>query len=287
MAINLRLKLLRRNRFDDATLTSNVTALRPLANLKDEILLRKWRGDGVSNVQVTAQLSSENPWNIGAVAVAGSNLTPAGTIKVESGTNGSTWTAQTTINAGTSTLGYGSGGYGESGYGGYGSPEDRQEPEGRVLSAFFDPVINHQWWRYTFADASNTDLFIEAGRIFAGPYLEPTLNFSNLQVALVDPSSKERSPAGVSWKDRRTIRRRVSFGWSDTTMDKSEVFSSWIFNLSKVGTSRSLIAVFMPTDSTGAKDWLAIYGEFEDLPTFQNAGHNIYTTDQIVFEEVF
>lgn len=286
MAVTSVMKLLRRNRVDNATLSSNVSVLKPLANIQDEILKRKTRLNGTSNVQLTVQILGGSPWNINVVVVAGTNLTPAATILVESSPDGSAWTTETTITIESPVNNFNQGGFGDLGFGGYNDEETRQDPPQKAY--FYMPAtgVNNDWWRLTFNDTGNAAGYIEVGRVGLGTMLEPTYNITEFEIGIEDPSSKERSPSGVSWKDKKDVWRTASFAW-DKAMPKADVFAPWLFNISKVGISTPLFAFFAPTDTTKMKDWLVMYGEFQSLSGFRWHAATIYSTGRLVFEEVY
>ena len=114
-------------------------------NVVNVFVAKKWRTTGDAAEWIKFDLGSAK--KITQVAIFGHNLTDASVITLEAHAS-DTWVAPTYSKVLT---------WGEF-----------------CITEYIDQTF--QWWRITFADASNPDTYIEIGRICMGEYVEPTVN---------------------------------------------------------------------------------------------------------------
>lgn len=111
------------------------------------------------------------------------------------------------------------------------------------LVFFLDETF--RWWRITFADAGNSDGYLQIGRVAAGIYYEPPRDIrGNYRFRGADPSVRDRVPgAYVPAVSRRRFRTvDVSFPYI-TQAQNDKLFA--IF--SKIGNEQPLIVSVNPT----------------------------------------
>lgn len=133
------------NLLDDASLTASSTATGYSADyLKDIHLSAKWRSTGDTSENIVVDLGSA--MSVDSIAILGHNLTSGATLKIQ-GNDTDAWGAPSVDETITA------------------SADD--------IVHFFTSA-SHRYWRFTFADASNPDGYIEAGRLFVGGYTEVT-----------------------------------------------------------------------------------------------------------------
>ena len=85
-------------------------------------------------------------------------------------------------------------------------------------SVMFEHIVfclseTYQWWRITFADASNPDGYIQIGRVYAGEFYEFTRNYNaNVERSWFDPSEGDDTPGRQDYKRSRKRYRRYTLG---------------------------------------------------------------------------
>lgn len=174
---------------------STVTALTespayPASNVQDQRLTTVFRSTAVTSQTVTINLGSAR--SVDTIAILAHNITSSATITVAANTSDS-WpgaTSQTvTWNAGT-------------------------------MLKFFT-AASYQYWQFQISDATNTDGYLQIGRLYLGNYIDidpsSLLNFKVTKArtdnVIHGPNRQKFASIGYSWR-----RFELDFPRSNTTM---------------------------------------------------------------------
>ena len=262
MSLNGNLILCANNLLTAATLSSNQAVLRALANLQDPIRLVKTRLNGVSNVQITADLGSAQDWQ--AVIIFDTNMTAAGTIEVRSSIDN--FSSSNTLE-GTITIG--------------------AQPFQLCHPFFLADSVSSRYARFVCDDASNPDGYIELGVGYLGPVQEFSNNFAfGAQIEAVDATQVVYSPAGAPHRTPGAKWRRVT--WSLLSLSEAEGWQTFLDLIMDLGVSKDCFLCLWPTHSdTALLKRGTLYGAFTQVgglvakPTVAQ----IYSVNQLGFEE--
>ena len=209
--------------WDAATITSSSESSADLAddNAVHDHVSKPWRTTGISAEWIKFDLGGAT--NLTVFSMFSFNLTASATVTLEGNATDS-----------------------------WGSPTYSQvltvatDADGNVLERIvFYLNETFQWWRLTIADATNTDAYIDVGRVMAGAYYEPTRNIGDaFSISLVDPSEGARIPGRQSfYKDRKKFRR-ASVGF--TLFDQTQA-DKWAAIFNKVGNTKPVVLSINPT----------------------------------------
>lgn len=164
---------------------SQVVSL-PAANLGTAALAQVWRSNGSNSTNVQVDLGTALA--CGAIALLFCNLTAAATFRV-----------RTSNNSNMSSPDIDSGTIGVSGY---------LNTTTRQLVYPFAAASTRRYIRIDLADA--TLVYIEAGKLVAGPVSQPGKNYAHgWRWGAVDPSASGTSIGGQDWAALRRIKRKV------------------------------------------------------------------------------
>lgn len=244
--------------WDAATITSS-SETGDLAddNVVDDRVAKPWRTTGVSSEWIKFDLGSAV--SLTCLGMFGFNLTSSATVTLQANSIDD-WTTppfDQTLTLVTDT-------------------------DGNVLERLvhFPSTSAYQYWRVTFADASNSDGYIEVGRIKAGSYYEPSRNFrEDFSVAFVDPSQGEEQPGIVgTWRERTIFRQAsVSFEFMSETQ-----FREFETLYRKVGKRKPIIVALDPINRPSK---MSMYCTLKDTLPLRHILVEQYGTGTIVFEE--
>lgn len=163
---------------------------------------------------------------VNAVVLYNHNLTNAGQYRLRAYTDATEMAADTTGDGTASvyggswldvgdapTIGYSSGDYGLFGYGGYGNTDWQRY---KYLLVTLATPVYCQFWKLFLTDISNSDGYIEGGRLMVSRYYQPEVNFDwGYGFEWVDPSIQTRTRSGVMRTESRNPYRKVdvNYGW--------------------------------------------------------------------------
>lgn len=191
------------NKADAAAVTagSEITTL-PGSNVQQRHLSKKWYTAAAVN-------SSYLVFDLGAslscqlLAVLGTNLTSAATVRVRASVTDPTATGSLATDTGVVSAGV------KDGYG--------------AIYKDLAAAVASRYWRIDLADASLTQLKI--GRVFLGPRWAPSVNQEyGWQVRVADESLVDQSYGGQEYDDVRPQRRVLTFGLN--WMDEAEMYDN-------------------------------------------------------------
>ena len=141
------------NLIDSATLTeSNEDLIYPVENVQNQRLAKPWRTTVLTSLTVTVDMAATA--SVTMAAIIGHNLTSAATLTI-SGNTASSFVSPAFTTSMTSV--------------------------GGVILKYFDQQ-DFRYWQYAIDDPTNSDAYVEIGRLWAGVYwqVEPesTLDFT-------------------------------------------------------------------------------------------------------------
>jgi hypothetical protein len=154
-------------------------------------------------------------------------------------------------------------------------------PRAGIIFAFLDSQ-NDQYHRFNFQDASNSDGYIEMGRVFIGEYFEPGDNFhENYTTRVADKSITTESEGNYFFSDEKEKRRELMLSWtSPISLDLTdrENFEE-LFDYA--GTSRDFILLM---DHANQPGW-TYYGRLKRDPVYRNVHSNDWYEMTLEFVE--
>lgn len=214
------------NRIDAATFGAygSWSTTLPLTNIKTRSLSRKARSTNAANSSTKLRFSLDSARVIGSVAIVNHNMQ-----------KNATWRYRVYSDSGYSTLLYDSGTINVWPLMPYGSYEwedenfwDLQLSDEEIalftktLTYVPDTIASAQYYQIEFFDSTNTDGYVELGRIFVGSIYKPTLNMS-LGASIGDETNTvvDVALSGAEFFDRRTSYRVAQFTLDHLTYNES------------------------------------------------------------------
>lgn len=246
------MKILYDNLLDDATLTeSSEDGNYPAEYVQDQDLAATWRTTGDTSENIVIDLGAAA--SVDCAAIFGHNLTASATIKIQ-GHTADSWASpdvDETITAAT-----------------YG------------LMHFFTSA-SKRYWRFTFADASNPDGYIEIGRLMVGANLTITKSFTRSFTEKNVDTSERYFAQGGQVRGVKGYRRReysLSFPyWTSSMLDDIKTMIDTVYKS---------MPIAVALDEDNMDDLNPLYCVIDgDM----SAGHiyNYKFTGQLDFREVF
>ena len=214
------------NRIDAATFAAygSWSTTLPLTNIKTRSLSRKARSTNAANSSTKLRFSLDSARVIGSVAIVNHNMQ-----------KDATWRYRVYSDSGYSTLVYDSGTINVWPLMPFGSYEwedenfwDLQLSDEEIalftktLTYVPDTIESAQYYQIEFFDSTNTDGYVELGRIFVGSIYQPTLNMS-LGASIGDEANTiiDVALSGAEFFDRRTSYRVAQFTLDHLTYNES------------------------------------------------------------------
>lgn len=245
--------------WDGATITSSSEASTDLAddNVVHDFVSLPWRTTGDTSEWVKFDLGSATA--ITCVGIFAHNLTSAATVTLQANASDS-----------------------------WGSPSYSQVlPVATDADGVVVPHIvyylsqNYRWWRVTFADAANTDTYIQVGVIRGGAYYEVSRNYNSaLPVQYIDPSEGAVTPGRQDHKRQRSRYRRATLGF--TLQDRTQADKLRAI-VTKIGTSKPCI---LGLDATNYPTAESMYCYMRTPLSLAHRFNQLWDTGSLVFEEV-
>lgn len=110
---------------------------------------------------------------------------------------------------------------------------------------YFPSTFDHRWARITFADAGNSDGYLEVGRICAGTAYEPPTNYRDgYRIQGFDPSEKTQDPGAYNEANTKDPYRRATLSFAYTNQTQADKFWT-IFN--KIGNHTPALIALNPS----------------------------------------
>ena len=138
--------------------------------------------------------------------------------------------------------------------------------------------------RFEIADSTNTDGYLQAGRLIEVPAYQPTMNYANgVEFEFVDESRVTKSRGGQTFVDEVEKFRRMRFYLINLPED--EIFGNVFNSLDRIkGISKDVLVIPQPSEPT---TWITqnIYGRISATAPIVNSALTFYGR-QIEIEEM-
>lgn len=177
-----------RNLADEASLSaSSELPELPGSNVQQPHVSRKWSTDEADSAYLLLDMGEAV--SCALLALLGTNLTPAATVRLRGSLTDSSATGSLELDTGTLAAG-------------------AKAEYGNVFKSFTS--TSARYWRLDVADASLEALLV--GRLFLGPKWEPSVNMQiGWHLASEDPSVNRKSYGGQLYSDVRPQQRVLEF----------------------------------------------------------------------------
>lgn len=242
------------NDLDNYTLTANSeNSYYPVANIQDYQLIKVYRSTDITSEWVKVDAGSGNTITATGACILAHNLTSSGTYKIQ-GNATDVWTAP--------------------------SVDETFVYDSDIMIKTFNSA-SYRYWRFSLADATNPDTYLEIGRLFLGTYLEfadqPSKDFP---LTYEDTSTVDYSITGQAFGDEGIIYKLYNFKfpyWTDTVR-KSVVTMVEDIKLVK--------PVILVPDENNTDKLIPVYAKLNDNLSFNHIIGYIYN-GTLSFREVF
>jgi hypothetical protein len=282
MANNLR--IVTDNAADRATIAASTTAgSLTTANLKTDIKSEVWRATGTS---ATLTLTWTNAETVGCVVCAFANFTSLATMRARGYANVAdvVGTATTLFDTAAiqccppTPLGLWDWGNVPLGVNAYAFG-------GFVYGVVWPTAANIRKLVIDIADSTNSNGYVEVGRIVCGPYWSPAINAEyGAQAVPIDSSTHQRTDAGDLFTNRGFRSKALSFDMgSMTAADRIRVWDIFVTN----GKTRPLFLSLSPqnNDDPTLEQQNQVYGKLNDTSAVAFKTLGVFAT-KIDIEEV-
>lgn len=239
------------NRIDEATFATygSWEASLPLDNIKNRTLSKVARSTSAANADTKFRFSLVKARIVGAVALVNHNLSTL-----------ATWRYKVFADSGYSTLLFDSGvldvwpampdGYFEWEDDGFWAMKVPEEDREFLSSTVVYPpasLVVGQYYEIEFFDATNSDGFVELGRIFIGKKYQPEANMSfGASVGIESRTLIDEAISGAEYFDRRNSFRVARFDLSNMSSSES-IINADLMKISD--TDSEVVFVYDPDDS--------------------------------------
>ena len=150
--------------------------------------------------------------------------------------------------------------------------------------AVLSSPVQARYLRIDISDADNTDGYIQAGRLIAGPAYKPSINYGNgIEFEFVDDSRITKSRGGQTFIDEIERFRRIRFDLIN--LPENEMFQNVFNAIDRLrGVAQDILIIPQPDEPT---TWITqnIYGRITQTSPIVNSALNFYGR-QIEVEEL-
>tara|TARA_R100000951_G_scaffold114670_1_gene120155 strand:- start:124 stop:975 length:852 start_codon:yes stop_codon:yes gene_type:complete len=150
--------------------------------------------------------------------------------------------------------------------------------------AVLSSPVQARYLRIDISDADNTDGYIQAGRLIAGPAYKPSINYGNgIEFEFVDDSRVTKSRGGQTFIDEIERFRRIRFDLIN--LPENEMFQNVFNAIDRLrGVAQDILIIPQPDEPT---TWITqnIYGRITQTSPIVNSALNFYGR-QIEVEEL-
>lgn len=150
--------------------------------------------------------------------------------------------------------------------------------------AILSSPVQARYLRIDISDPDNTDGYIQAGRLIAGPAYKPSINYANgVEFEFVDDSRITKSRGGQTFVDEIERFRRIRFELIN--LPENEMFQNVFNAIDRLrGVAQDILIIPQPDEPT---TWITqnIYGRITQTSPIVNSALNFYGR-QIEVEEL-
>jgi hypothetical protein len=266
-----------KNYIDDAssiTADSEVATL-PVENLQDLQIVKIYRSDGDTTVQIDVDWGSQKL--VDFFALIAHNLSTGGQVRWRlSNDNFSTFVYDSgTVDAWQPVEDFGGSPWGVFTWGGLPTEADRSLYTANTFQLVDTPQLA-RYLRLDITDSINPDRYIQTGRLIAGPAYQPSVNYANgVEFEFIDDSRVTKSRGGQVFVDEIQKYRRIRFELIHLPED--EIFANVFNNIDRVkGISKDVLVIPQPDETS---TWLTqnIYGRIASISPVRNTALNFYS----------
>ena len=251
---------------DDATVTaSSSNSSFPVSNLKTEPRRQSWRTTSITNQYLTFDMGSTKVFN--AVCFVNHNFTQAGEYSIYGHDSnifpGSTSSASFKLeNQPFYPAFVGAGNY-YAGFGGAGGVPSSEQLVlmGKTVIDTFDQS-EYRYWHITFSDPTNSNGYLEIGRLVFGYAFQPQINMDwGHDFEIVDPSVIQVTKGGGVVTDTGIIYRRKKSTFS--FLSDSEKYFDFYNLIKTIGRSGNFVICYFPEAQESGRYFETFYGKIE------------------------
>lgn len=263
------------NYSDSGTLTvDNAVGTLPITNLQDRQIVKIWR-----NSQTTAQIDMDfgqgrivdfvalikhTISQTGKIRYRLSNVSDFSTTEYDSGL----------IDAWPIVEEFGTLPWGVFSWGGYLNITIAAQYTISSFNVLTSPV-QARYLRIDISDPDNTDGYLQAGRLIAGPAYKPSINYANgVQFEFVDESRITKSRGGQTFVDEVERFRRIRFELIN--LPENEMFQNVFNAIDRLrGVAQDILVIPQPDEPT---TWITqnIYGRIAQTQPITNSALTYY-----------
>ena len=263
------------NYSDSGTLTvDNAVGTLPITNLQDRQIVKIWR-----NSQTTAQIDMDFGQGriVDFVALIKHTISQTGKIRYRLSNVSdfsSTEYDSGLIDAWPIVEEFGTLPWGVFSWGGYLNITIAAQYTISSFNVLTSPV-QARYLRIDISDPDNTDGYLQAGRLIAGPAYKPSINYANgVQFEFVDESRITKSRGGQTFVDEVERFRRIRFELIN--LPENEMFQN-VFNaiVRLRGVAQDILVIPQPDEPT---TWITqnIYGRIAQTQPITNSALTYY-----------
>ena len=238
------------NYSDDATsiTADSEVATLPVENLQDRQLVKVYRSDGETDVEIDVDFGQGRI--IDFVALIRHNISQTGTIRWRLSNVSDFATTQYdsgVIDAWPVVEEFGALPWGVFTWGGFLSIEVAAQ---YTISSFavLDSPVQARYLRIDIVDDDNAEGYIEAGRLISGPAYRPSTNYGfGAEIQFVDESRIVKSRGGQTFVDEVERFRRIRFELQN--LPEAEIFGNVFNNIDRLrGVAQDILIIPQPDD---------------------------------------
>lgn len=265
------------NRIDDATsitADSEVASL-PITNAQDRQLVKVYRSDGATTVQIDVDFGQGRL--VDFTAIVRHNMTQTSTYRVRL-SNVSDFST-TVYDSGTSDAWprveeFGTLPWGVFSWGGFLNPSVAAQYTVSTFDVLDSPVVA-RYLRIDLADSDSADGYIQFGRLICGPAYRPSNNYAfGSEFTFVDESRVVKSRGGQTFIDEVERFRRVRF--TLINIPEAEIFDNVFNNIDRLRGIVNDILVIPQPDDPATYITQNIYGRLLTTSPIQNRVQEYY-----------
>ena len=263
------------NYSDSGTLTvDNAVGTLPITNLQDRQIVKIWR-----NSQTTAQIDMDFGQGriVDFVALIKHTISQTGKIRYRLSNVSdfsSTEYDSTLIDAWPIVEEFGTLPWGVFSWGGYLNITIAAQYTISSFNVSTSPV-QARYLRIDISDPDNTDGYLQAGRLIAGPAYKPSINYANgVQFEFVDESRITKSRGGQTFVDEVERFRRIRFELIN--LPENEMFQNVFNAIDRLrGVAQDILVIPQPDEPT---TWITqnIYGRIAQTQPITNSALTYY-----------
>lgn len=242
------------NRVDQATLSGGSWAAGlPLANLQTRLLSRVARSNNLATASTTIVIDFGQPQRLRILALIAHNISLQGKVRFEASTvadfsshaydlTTDVWGGLLTATWDLNALEWENNNFWLGTY----SSEDI-EGFTSISTHIMDASVAARYWRITIMDPLNTDGFVQLGRLFLGPAIQPRLNYSwGASLGYETLTEIKTAIGGAEFFDVREPTR--VFRFSLEFMQDEEAFGKMLELTRRAGVHGEIFVVPDPAD---------------------------------------